>query len=39
MAQPLEGITINPDENNIQSWEVTIRGPVSNLVAIDGVWL
>jgi hypothetical protein len=30
MAQPLEGVTIVPDENNIQSWEVIIRGPVSS---------
>ena len=29
MAQPVEGVTVVPDENNIQSWQVIIRGPVS----------
>lgn len=36
MAQPLEGITITPDENNMQSWEVVIRGPVSS--HLPGMW-
>ncbi|CAD6570805.1 MAG: hypothetical protein TREMPRED_006027 [Tremellales sp. Tagirdzhanova-0007] len=27
MAQPVEGVTVIPDENNIQSWQVFIQGP------------
>jgi hypothetical protein len=41
MNSPLEGISINPDENNLQHWDVTMLGPVRLLYThehrIDGL--
>lgn len=32
MANPTEGISVDPDENNLQHWNVTLLGPVSFLM-------
>ena len=36
MSEPLENVTVIPDETNTQKWTVEIRGPVRFLSAMKG---